>query len=134
MVVGALGVLRQFLWGLLRFPDIHCVKYNGANFTIKSCVNPHKLAENSANCWGVLCLGEGGVLYIQRGQENVRNHTQVKLAATSLECKQAGTFQYTSVCVGGRFRLITRIKVLNRNLRDAKDGYSMLFVGFKLII
>ena len=73
------------------------------------------------------------VWFFQRGQKNVRNHTQVKLAATSLECKQAGTFQYTSVCVGGRFRLITRIKVLNRNLRDAKDGYSMLFVGFKLI-
>ena len=32
------------------------------------------------------------VLYFQRGQENVRNRTQVKLAATSLECKQAGRF------------------------------------------
>ena len=50
------------------------------------------------------------VWFFQRGQKNVRNHTQVKLAATSLECKQAGTFQYTSVCVGGRFRLITRIR------------------------
>ena len=53
------------------------------------------------------------VWFFQRGQKNVRNHTQVKLAATSLECKQAGTFQYTSVCVGGRFRLITRIREKN---------------------
>ena len=44
--------LRQFLWGLLRFPDVHCVKYYWANFTIKRCVNSHKSAENSADFWG----------------------------------------------------------------------------------
>ena len=54
-----------------------------------------------------------GVLYFQRGQKNVRNHTQVKLAATSLECKQARMFQYTSFRVAGRFRLITIIREKN---------------------
>ena len=41
------------------------------------------------------------VLYFQRGQENVRNRTQVKLAATSLECKQAGRFSTLQYMLGG---------------------------------
>ena len=49
-------VLRQFLWGVLRFPDVHCVKYNGVNFTMKYVVNPHKSAEILANCWWDLRL------------------------------------------------------------------------------
>ena len=40
-------------------------------------------------------------MYIQRGQENVRNRTQVKLAATSLECKQAGRFSTLQYMLGG---------------------------------
>ena len=41
------------------------------------------------------------VLYFQRGQENVRNRTQVKLAASSLECKQAGRFSTLQYMLGG---------------------------------
>ena len=41
------------------------------------------------------------ILYFQRGQENVRNRTQVKLAATSLECKQAGRFSTLQYMMGG---------------------------------
>ena len=75
--------LRQFLCGLLRFPDVHCVKYNGVNFIMKYVVNPHKAAEILANCWWDLRLGEGGVYNVHsaRGQENVRNRTQIKLYA-----------------------------------------------------
>ena len=57
--------LRQFLCGLLRFPDVHCVKYNGVNFIMKYVVNPHKAAEILANCWWDLRLGEGGGRSVQ---------------------------------------------------------------------
>ena len=46
-VVGALRVFATiFVWTF----TLYYVKYNGANFIIKMCVNPHKSAENSANC------------------------------------------------------------------------------------
>ena len=78
--------------GMFLKPSISCIR------------NEQPLQESS------ILLEEYGFFSAARKMSEIIHK---KLAATSLECKQAGTFQYTSVCVGGRFRLITRIREKN---------------------
>ena len=91
--------LRQFLCGLLRFPDVHCVKYNGVNFIMKYVVNPHKAAEILANCWWDLRLGEGG-----------GRSVQCTFSARPGKCQKSYTNKIVRNQFGVKFPLSTVVK------------------------
>ena len=91
--------LRQFLCGLLRFQDVHCVKYNGVNFTMKYVVNPHKAAEILANCWWDLRLGEGG-----------GRSVQCTFSARPGKCQKSYTNKIVRNQFGVKFPLSTVVK------------------------